>query len=1332
MQKANFLCSIVEVDSSLCVNCHMCISVCPVKFCNDGSDSFVTINPSTCIGCGACIDACTHLARKYIDDFQFFINDIIAGEKIISVVSPSIAASFPDKYLQLNSFLKQLGVEANFDVSFGAELTIKSYIEYINEFKPKTVIAQPCPAIVNYIEIYKPELLKYLAPVDSPIIHTIKMIKNYYPQYKNHKVAIISPCIAKKREFSETGLGDYNVAIISVNKFLTENNIDLTTLPETDYDNPPAERAVQFSSPGGLLKTLQRWIPDIDFETRKIEGVHTIYNYLNNLEKTIENGKAPLLIDCLSCENGCNQGPLTLTKNQTLDETEFYIKQRVKKIKEKYLNQNENDQNKSIKKIEETINKYWDKELYTRNYINRWQNNNLKYPIKEQIEEIYNNLLKSSKEDIQNCSSCGYNTCEGMAIAIFNNLNKIDNCHLYRKKISDKSITESNKSKSKIETIIHTAQDGFIEVNLEKIITNANEAAQRIIKKSDIIGRSLNEFLDYENQQILNKELNTRKEGGESIYEINFSQSDGNKIPALVSASPLRDFETNKIIGSFALITDISNLKQTQNELIEAKENLEQKVRERTSKLNETLEEIKQQREELITQKDAIEESEAKIFNILQMLPEAAFIIDAKGYVTFWNKKIEELTGYKSIDMLGKGNYEYSIPFYGNRQPLIIDLINIDDNTLFTKYKDIERIGDILKAETYVPLLKGQERFLIVRASALYDKDNNFIGAIEIIEDATEKQYQKEKIEKQSQELKNQATFMSEMLEESKINNEIIADINNELSKLSIAVSNTENPIVIMDINGNFEWINTAFTKTFGLTMQNLMLEKKNNIKILSNYAQINEIFEEVIKEKESRTFFNTDIDINSHKIYNQITLTPILNEYKEVKNLVAIFSDVSELKLAEEILTQQKEEIIAQRDALHDSTKKINQILESLPDAAFVIDTHGNIEFWNKAIENMTGLKSENMIGKGNYEYALPFHNKRSPMLIDFVNKSDKEIFSYNKNIKKLNNILQSENYAQSLLGKKRYLLGTATAIFDKEGNYSGAIEIIHDLSEMNNYIKEIEEQRQNITQSIKYALRIQEAFMPNLEPLKNVFNDYFVFFKPRDIVSGDFYWILQKENKTYIAVADCTGHGVPGAFMSMLGISFLNQIVTNNYNISANLILEHLKNLIIFSLNQNIEDFNGSRDGMDISVVIYNKDSKILQYSGAFNNIYVVSQEHENFQLSKNLRVFELQNTNKKLYELKADKMPIGVYIKNENFTQKTIKLSTKDRIFMHTDGFQDLYNFNESTKFSSKRYKKLLLETSSESMLEQFNSLKFCYKLWIGDSKQVDDILILGIEV
>lgn len=203
---------VIGVDEEKCINCHACISACPVKYCNDGSGDVVKLNSNMCIACGKCLSVCTHDARYYVDDLDLFFQSVGKKEKIVAIVAPSIAANFPDEYLNINGWLKSIGVDAVFDVSFGAELTVKSYLEHIKKNNPKAVIAQPCPAIVSYIELYQPNLIKHLAPADSPMLHSIKMTKHFYPEYKDHKVAILSPCLAKKREFDATGLGDFNIA----------------------------------------------------------------------------------------------------------------------------------------------------------------------------------------------------------------------------------------------------------------------------------------------------------------------------------------------------------------------------------------------------------------------------------------------------------------------------------------------------------------------------------------------------------------------------------------------------------------------------------------------------------------------------------------------------------------------------------------------------------------------------------------------------------------------------------------------------------------------------------------------------------------------------------------------------------------------------------------------------------------------------------------------------------------------------------------------------------------------------------------------------------------
>lgn len=455
------LAKIINVDADKCQNCHACISSCPSKFCNDGSGDHVKINDDLCIGCGQCLKACTWGARTIIDDTERFFSDLKRGVPMVTVIAPAIAASFPTTYLNLNGWFKKVGVSANFDVSFGAELTIKSYLEHVKANNPKTVIAQPCPAIVSYIELYKPELLEYLAPADSPMLHTVKMIKEFYPEYKGHKVAIISPCIAKKREFEETGYGDYNVTMINLKEHLRKNGVSLEHSPQEDYDNPPAERAVLFSTPGGLLETADRWAHGIRSKIRKIEGPHSIYEYLDHLEKDVAGMKAPLIIDCLNCEKGCNGGTGTDCKDFSMDSLESIINRRREVMQKRYLdgddtfNATEPEKDEMVQeKIIKLIESHWKPGLYGRSYVNRSNNKLVTDVPPRNLEEIYKAMHKYTPEDHKNCSSCGYGNCKDMATAIYNGLNKPQNCHYYQQKMLETSSEKRKEAIAQFQSLI--------------------------------------------------------------------------------------------------------------------------------------------------------------------------------------------------------------------------------------------------------------------------------------------------------------------------------------------------------------------------------------------------------------------------------------------------------------------------------------------------------------------------------------------------------------------------------------------------------------------------------------------------------------------------------------------------------------------------------------------------------------------------------------------------------------------------------------------------------------------------------------------------------------
>jgi len=459
----------------------------------DGSGEKLTINPNLCIGCGNCIAACTHEARLPMDDTQRFFEDLDRGEKMIAIAAPAVASVFPGKFLRLNGYLKSIGVETVFDVSFGAELTVLSYINYIKAKNPRTVIAQPCPAIVTFLEIYFPALLPYLAPAQSPMLHAVKMIREYYPQYKNYRIAVISPCVAKRREFDETALADYNVTMLALKNRLEEKKIDLLKFPELKYSGGEAERAVQFSSPGGLLDTAERFLPGIRRRTRKIEGVHTIYPYLTEVNELLNRQgiTLPLLVDCLNCEKGCNGGPGTGNNKKPVDELETPIQRRSAELEKQY---NPKQLERLYVKYHKALSQYWKEGLYLRKYTDLSDNNKLRQPNEKEITGIFHSMGKYTPGDIYNCTSCGYGSCNSMAYAVYNKLNTPQNCAHYNLS----QLTEEKKNTAdldrKLKEHIDLAFDLIEKINgiVNNLDTLVNSQADAIEASSIVTERMVN------------------------------------------------------------------------------------------------------------------------------------------------------------------------------------------------------------------------------------------------------------------------------------------------------------------------------------------------------------------------------------------------------------------------------------------------------------------------------------------------------------------------------------------------------------------------------------------------------------------------------------------------------------------------------------------------------------------------------------------------------------------------------------------------------------------------------------------------------------------------
>ncbi len=285
------------------------------------------------------------------------------------------------------------------------------------------------------------------------------------------------------------------------------------------------------------------------------------------------------------------------------------------------------------------------------------------------------------------------------------------------------------------------------------------------------------------------------------------------------------------------------------------------------------------------------------------------------------------------------------------------------------------------------------------------------------------------------------------------------------------------------------------------------------------------------------------------------------------------------------------------------------------------------------------------------------------------------------------------------------------------------------------------LEQQQRNILDSIHYASRIQQAILPQNEILHDLFDtNLFILFKPRDIVSGDFYWLGKKGGKKIILAADCTGHGVPGAFMSMLGTAFLNEIISSeSSNISSHVILNRLREYVITSLRQTGKE-GEQKDGMDVSLCVYDEQTRIADFSGANNPLVIVREKSDTDTVEENERVKVqefVSETNAKTYnviQIAGDRMPIGIYVDQKPFSPVHMQLHENDTIYAFSDGYQDQFGGPKNKKFMIKRLKQICVDMHDVDIQNQKEYLNNTIIQWMkeGETEQIDDILVIGLKI
>lgn len=493
-----------------CQGCNRCISVCPVLTANYSVKSTgkqrIEVHGENCISCGACFDACEHQARSFYDDTEQFFEDLRRGEKISILLAPAFQANYPQEYASVLGGLKKLGVNHIISVSFGADITTWGYINYITKNHFEGGISQPCPAVVNYIEHYTPELIPRLMPIQSPLMCTAIYARKY--MNITDKFAFISPCIAKKTEMSDSnnqGYVSYNLTFEHFMKYVREHQIG----GESVHDEVEYGLGSIYPMPGGLKENVY-WFCGEELFIRQVEGEKHAYQFLRDYKSRIERHAAlPFMVDILNCDKGCIYGTGVEEEKSTSEDT-YYELQKIKNQCKKNRALTPFSRHLSPKQRLRLLNMKFSKlnlKDFMRQYTDKSGATSIRMPKQAELEMIFQRMNKIHPADRTiNCGACGYNNCQEMALAIYNNCNTPGNCIHYIKnemqsfsvklEEQNRKILEKNEELSRFigedfESLNHSIDEMLRGNNVNAEESNAISGAMvKIAEFCDILNKS--------------------------------------------------------------------------------------------------------------------------------------------------------------------------------------------------------------------------------------------------------------------------------------------------------------------------------------------------------------------------------------------------------------------------------------------------------------------------------------------------------------------------------------------------------------------------------------------------------------------------------------------------------------------------------------------------------------------------------------------------------------------------------------------------------------------------------------------------------------------------
>jgi PAS domain S-box-containing protein len=377
--------------------------------------------------------------------------------------------------------------------------------------------------------------------------------------------------------------------------------------------------------------------------------------------------------------------------------------------------------------------------------------------------------------------------------------------------------------------------------------------------------------------------------------------------------------------------------------------------------------------------------------------------------------------------------------------------------------------------------------------------------------------------------------------------------------------------------------------------------------------------------------------------------------------------------------------------------------ILAKLNSLIVVVNQQGKVEYVSPSTKRMLGFEPEQLLGEGWWDLTR----------IDILEREAvKELTMQQLQQNSMVESLPFERLLKTATGGDKWILWNTS-----KGPSNTLIGIGHDITDRKKAEqkliekhKELEQQNKDMLDSIQYASRIQEAILPDIEKIKNAFSDAFVLYQPKDVVSGDYYFFYQRGSKSFVAAVDCTGHGVPGALMSIIANGILKEVIIKKGITEPSEILYALDEELFAALNKKGEV---TSDGMDVALAVFDSENNSVRYSGAFRPM-ILLRDNE-------------------LIEFEANRYPIGFYADVEKiFVSKEIEFKKEDTFYFFTDGYCDQFGGELKKKFNRTRFKELLLSLQGMEMEEQRSFLQYALLNWRQDEPQMDDVCIIGVRI